>query len=289
VYSDILVATGGSPWSQGAVAYAIAIAAHTGARLRILTVLQDADAAWQLPVRPGASADTSITPHGEELLAAAAAQAQHAGVSAETICRQGDVPVTILQTAAAGPCDLLVLGARRITGKRLRLGEILNTVAAKVPQPVLVVKQPPQVSTVSPFGQRLLVATGGSPWSDDAVDYAITLALAQHCSICLLHVVPGAPRSRDDEAVMEGRHLLARGETRAADAGVTTTTVLAFGEVARLIVETAAQQHCDSIVMGARGASGWKRVMLGSICNTVAAATLLPVLLVKHFWDIYTL
>jgi nucleotide-binding universal stress UspA family protein len=41
--------------------------------------------------------------------------------------------------------------------------------------------------------------------------------------------------------------------------------------------------------MGARGASGWKRVMLGSICNTVAAATLLPVLLVKDFWDIHTL
>jgi nucleotide-binding universal stress UspA family protein len=82
---------------------------------------------------------------------------------------------------------------------------------------------------------------------------------------------------------MEGRHLLARGETRAADAGVPTTTVLTFGEVAHQIVETATQQHCDSIIMGARGAMGWKRVMLGDICNIVAVATPLPVLLVKHF------
>jgi nucleotide-binding universal stress UspA family protein len=88
---------------------------------------------------------------------------------------------------------------------------------------------------------------------------------------------------------MEGRHLLARGETRAADAGVPTTTVFTFGEVTRQIVETAMQQRCDSIIMGARGATGWKRVMLGSICNTVAVATPLPVLLVKHFWTNSTL
>ena len=56
----------------------------------------------------------------------------------------------------------------------------------------------------------------------DAVDYAILLALIEHLSLCLLHVVSGPSRSRDDVTVMEGRHLLARGETRAADAGVTT-------------------------------------------------------------------
>jgi nucleotide-binding universal stress UspA family protein len=210
-------------------------------------------------------------------------------VATETVCIRGDVAVTILQTAAARPCDLIILGTRLVTGKRLRLGDITNMVAAKAPQPVLLIKQPPSGRAASPFGAHLLVPTGGSPWSDEAVDSAITLALAESCSICLLHVVPGPPRARDDTLVMEGRHLLARGETRALDAGVPTTTVLAFGDVARLIVETAVGQHCDSVIMGARGATGWKRVMLGSICNTVAVATPLPVLLVKHFWTNYTL
>jgi nucleotide-binding universal stress UspA family protein len=283
MYREILVATGGSPWSEAAVAVAIAIAARTGARLRLLTVLHDPAApapptAWHEP-----DVDAPNEAQAQAFLTTAQTQAQDAGVTAETICTRGNVPVTILQTAAHSPCDLVVLGARRVTGKRLRLGDITNLVAAKVSQPVLIVKQSSQVTPATPFGQRLLVATGGSPWSDDAVDYAITLGLSQHFSLCLLHVVPGAPRSRDDVEVMEGRHLLARGETRAADAGVPTQTVLAFGDIGRLIVETAAQHHCDGIIMGARGATGWKRVMLGSICNTVAAASPLPVLLVKHF------
>jgi nucleotide-binding universal stress UspA family protein len=283
MYRDVLVATGGSPWSEAAVAAAIAIAARTRARLRILTVLHDPGAPAPLTVWREPEADEPSEPRAQALLAATAALAQGAGVTAETICTRGNVPVTILQTAAHSSCDLVVLGSRRVTGKRLRLGDITNLVAAKVSQPVLIVKQSSQVDPSAPLGQRLLVATGGSPWSEDAVDYAITLALSQHFSICLLHVVPGPPRSRDDVAVMEGRHLLARGETRAADTGVTTQTVLAFGDIARLIVETAAQHHCDGIIMGARGATGWKRAMLGGICNTVAAATPVPVLLVKHF------
>ena len=39
MYKRVLVATGGSPWSDAALAYAIAWAAYTGAELRILTVL----------------------------------------------------------------------------------------------------------------------------------------------------------------------------------------------------------------------------------------------------------
>ena len=39
MYQRILVATGGSLWSDAALTYAIALAAHTGAELRVLTVL----------------------------------------------------------------------------------------------------------------------------------------------------------------------------------------------------------------------------------------------------------
>ena len=191
MYRDILVATGGSPWSEAAVAAAIAIAARTGARLRILTVLPDPAAPAPSPVRRGEGADGSTEPQGQELLAVAAVQAQRAGVATETICIRGDVAVTILQSTAARPCDLVILGTRLVTGKRLRLGDIINIVTAKVPQPVLLVKQPPPGRVASPFGPRLLVPTGGSPWSDDAVDSAITLALTEGFSICLLHVVPG--------------------------------------------------------------------------------------------------
>ena len=284
MYRHVLVATGGSPWSDAAVAYAIAIAARTGAKLRVLTVLPAPNGYDVVAITPGHGVVTG--PRGEGLLAAATAQAQDAGVHIEPVCLEGSVPETILQAIADAPCDLVVIGARQVTGKRLRLGEIANIVAAKAPQPVLVVKQPPDVESGAPLAHRILVPVAGSPWSHAAVDYAITLAQSERFRICLLHVMTGPSNAKDDLVDLEGRHLLARAETRALSGEVDTTTVMVSGDVAQTIVDTATKRNCDGIIMGTRGATGWKRVMLGSISNMVAVSTPLPVLLVKHFPDL---
>ncbi len=178
MYKHILVATGGSPWSAAAVAYAIAMAARTRATLRVLTVLVYPSMYANPDVMGGeVMVAEVIEQDGQDLLARVVAQAHQAGVVCETVRRWGNVPATILQTASEAPCDLVVLGAHTVTGwRRLRLGHIANAVAAKARQPVLIVKQPPALPPGSPLGRRVLVATGGSPWSDVAVDYALTLA-----------------------------------------------------------------------------------------------------------------
>ncbi len=286
MYKHILVATGGSPWSDAAVAYAIAIAARTGAHLRILTVLLNPGAFITPDVMGGGDLVVDVVERdGQELLARAVAQAQHAGVSTETESRWGSVPETILHTAQDNPCDLIVLGAHMVTGwKRLRLGHIANAVATKAQQPVLVVKSPPGVEPGSPLGRRILVATGGSPWSNHAVEHALLLAKSEHLSVCLLHVVPVRRRRRVDEAAeAEGHRILAHAEARANEAGVPATAIMEHGDVSKAIVAAATQHECDGIVMGSRGATGWKRLMLGSISNAVAVTTPLPVLVVKYF------
>lgn len=261
MYKDILVATGGSPWSEAAVAYAIAIAARTGASLRVLTVLVNP----AMYVTPDVIAGSEVVAEvieqdGQELLARVAAQAHQAGVVCKTLWRWGAVPDSILQTADEDACDLIVLGAHMVTGwRRLRLGHIANAVAAKARQPVLVVKQPPEVAPDAPLGRRILVATGGSPWSDRAVEYALTLAQSEHLSLCLLHVVPGRSRRRQNAAGAEGQRILDRAASWAADAGIATDAILAHGDVPRTIVATAAEQRCDGIILGSRGSSGWKR------------------------------
>src|SRR5687767_8194523 len=172
MYKKILVATGGSPWSEAAVAYAIALAARLGAELHILTVLV-IHAAYAMPDMM-ASSDLvmeSVERQGHELLALAAEKAIHAGVVFTTSCKWGNIPEIILQTSAEETCNLIVLGSRQVTGrKRLRLGSISSIVTSKAEQPVLVVKQPPSVPPAL-LWRRLLVATGGSPWSDAAVDH----------------------------------------------------------------------------------------------------------------------
>jgi nucleotide-binding universal stress UspA family protein len=287
MYKRILVATGGSPWSEAAVVYATTLAARLGAELRILTVLV-VHATYAMPDMMASSelVMESVERQGQELLAQAAERAASVGVPYATLCRWGNVPETILQTSAEEQCDLIVLGARQVTGrKRLQLGSISSIVTTKAQQPVLVVKQPPPPGSPLHLWRRVLVATGGSPWSDVAVDHALHLAQDQHLDLCMLCVEAGRRRrpSDLDLATSEAKSILTLVEARAAAAGVSYEAKLAYGDVPEAILATANSQECDLIILGSRGLTGWKRLMLGSISNAVAVKAAQPVMIVKRF------
>src|SRR5262249_6792163 len=197
MYKRVLVATGGSPWSEAAVSYAIAWAACTGAELRIVSVLTST-VAYTMPDVMSSSEllMESIERQGQELLGRAATQAERAGVSYTALLKWGNVPETILQTASEEECELITLGSRVVTGlKRLVVGRTLNAVAAKARRPVLVIKHPPTPPAGLALWRRILVATGGSPWSDVAVEHALDLARAHDLVVCLLCVDAGRGRS----------------------------------------------------------------------------------------------
>lgn len=286
MYRNVLVAIGGSPWSDAALSYAITLAASTGADLTILTVLAS-PVAYTMPdvISSSELLMESIERQGHELIAQAAARAEAAEVSYGAVAKWGSVPETILQTAQDEQCDLIILGSRVITGwKRLMVGRTLNAVTARCEQPLLVIKHPPAVELGQPTWRRLLVATGGSPWSDMAVDHALELAQKNGLEVCILCVDvsrASAQDAFDDNSAAKG--ILANAEARAAAAGVTYEAHLAYGDVTEAVLETASSRQCDAIVMGSRGMTGLKRLMIGSISNAVAAKSLLPVMIVKRF------
>jgi nucleotide-binding universal stress UspA family protein len=288
MYKRVLVATGGSPWSYTAVTYAIALAASTGAEVCILTVLTSAVTSYVTPDVLSSSEFVldSLERQGQMLLEQAAAYAEEAGVPQVPLLKWGNVPETIIQTATEEACDLIVLGARQVTGlKRLMVGGTSNAVAAKAQQPVLIVKEAFPCAPEASFWQRALVATGGSPWSDVAVEYALELARQYYLCLDILHVDAASACQRDElhVATSEGKNILALAEARAIAAGVTFQTRLTYGNVAETILETALRHQSDLIILGSRGLTGWKRLMLGSISNAVAAKSSLPVLIVKRF------
>ncbi len=284
MWQRILAATGGSPWSNAAVAYAIGLAARTNAELCLLTVLQ------AQPLH--GSCDEifvfdQLTEHieseGKARLTQAATRAACAGVAASTVIKWGHVPNGIVDTAREEECDLIVMGARTLTGwKRLRVGNIANAVTAKATQPVLFVKQAPPVPAETPLWRRLLVATGGSAWSDAAVACALSWAQQHQLEVCGLHVTRQSSR-RGVVDTAAGEQVLAEAAAKAIATGVAFEAVLADGNIPDTILATAIDKQCDAIVLGSRGLAGWKRLMVGSIANAVAAKAPLPVLIVKRF------
>jgi nucleotide-binding universal stress UspA family protein len=139
--------------------------------------------------------------------------------------------------------------------------------------------------------RNILVATGSSPWSHNAVDTAIRLAAHLRVELVIGHILeddlqfqlPGSVASDPQlRAEMEatGQHVVTQAAERATQARVSHRTVTRWGGIPEQIVELAATNHCDLIVMGTRHLTGDKRLMTGRICNAVIATAPSPVLVV---------
>lgn len=138
---------------------------------------------------------------------------------------------------------------------------------------------------------KILVATGGSPWSSNAVDTAIRLATRLQAELVILHVLEDDPQyqppgvAASDPQLREqmeetGKQLLRSAAQRAARAQITPQTVAQWGEIPEQIVHLARTASCDLIIMGTRHLTGDKRLMTGRICNAVLATASCPVLVV---------
>jgi nucleotide-binding universal stress UspA family protein len=141
---------------------------------------------------------------------------------------------------------------------------------------------------------KVLVATGGSPWSNKAVAYAVGLAKDYDLALVILHVVTEAPPYFVAEAGTSletllagnedaGRDILAEATAQAKEAGVPYAAELAWGRVPEVVCRVAAERDCDLIVVGSRALRGFKRLVLGSISNAIASKAPCPVLIVKWY------
>src|SRR5439155_8038629 len=66
-----------------------------------------------------------------------------------------------------------------------------------------------------------------------------------------------------------GRRIVDEAAEWAAEAGVEYDTELVWGRVPEVICRVAQERDCDLIVVGSRGLTGFKRLMLGSISYAV--------------------
>ena len=148
MYQRILVPVDGSPTSNRGVAEAIALAKLTGARLRLINVVDVVLMAMGGDAFVGTSGDIlpQLRAGGQRALAAALANVEAAGVVGDTVLRDGfsgRVCDLVVDEAKDWNADLIVIGThgRRGVG-RLLLGSDAEQVLRLATVPVLLVRAP---------------------------------------------------------------------------------------------------------------------------------------------------
>jgi nucleotide-binding universal stress UspA family protein len=144
MYQRILVPVDGSPTSKRGLGEAIDLAKLNGARLRLIHVLDLFVFAMGAEGAYVGDAFTQLRQAGEEILAAARAQVEAAGVGVETVLREttaGRVSDLIVEEAAQWQAELIVMGTHGRRGvSRLALGSDAEAVARTAPVPLLLVR-----------------------------------------------------------------------------------------------------------------------------------------------------
>ncbi len=125
----------------------------------------------------------------------------------------------------------------------------------------------------------IVVGTDGSPGAEAAVQKVIELVPGEGVTVHLVCAYPGRSAlerigmtARQDPTDLRGvaADVLARDERRFIEAGFAVQKHVREGDPAHVIIDVADEQNADLVVVGARGHSGLRRVMLGSVTGKLA-------------------
>jgi len=212
----------------------------------------------------------------------------------------GDVARSIAEHSAELSPDLVVMCTHGKGGaRRLLFGDIAQQVISLGKTPVLMVRpsQEGQANATAGDFRTILVPTDGDPGHEKGLPMATELALAFHCRLHLLMVVPrllnlsGAnaaaslilPGAMRLNLEMESAGARAYLDQRAAELnreGVLADYETARGDPARAIIASARRLSADLVVMGTHGRAGADAFWAGSVAARVVARIQAPLMLV---------
>jgi nucleotide-binding universal stress UspA family protein len=144
------------------------------------------------------------------------------------------------------------------------------------------------MAAVRPGIGRILLATDLAPASAGAADQAIQLARDLRAELLVVSVIDGVrgvamdrPPDRMDQR-RAAREIAAQAlVVRGRRAGVRVSFLVWEGEPGPSIVEAAAAERVDLVVVGTRGRNRVERAVLGSVSDHVVRHAHCPVLVVR--------
>lgn len=292
----VLCPTDFSEFSSAALDYAAALAASYGSALRLVHVITPFPITGPyLDLPGGGRLYEAAAEQARASLAAEAERVRRPGLAVETELREGTAVHEILTAAQEWPADLLVMGTHGRGGfERLVLGSVAEKVLRKASCAVLAVPHD-AVATARASGAQVthvLCAHDGSDASALGVAYAVSLAERTGARLTVMSVVEALPQGDTFTGPTYATYRAAR-ELHAREALDTAVAPdvriacnvrdrLVFGHPAQQILEVAAQERPDVIVMGVQGRGALDLLMFGSTTHHVVRHAACPVLTVRH-------
>lgn len=284
---QLLLATDGSEFSNGAIREGIRMAKNCESKLTALYVIEFKPELEALAPNLVEKMEITALKHLKDIKE----RADKEGVSCNTVVRRSETPHSVIvEESKRLRADAIVMGRRGRTGlKRLMMGSVTARVIGHSPCNVLVV---PRAANI--LYKNILIATDGSKYSRVADSTAIDIAKRCGANLIAISVVPSESISAFDivqtqmqKEVVAGKELEEAKEnindvkSSAKREGVSVEGVIVSGRPYEAIVETEREKDVDLIVIGSHGRTGIEKFLMGSVTERVIGDAGCAVLVVK--------
>jgi nucleotide-binding universal stress UspA family protein len=298
----ILVAVDGSVYSEAVVGLVAALRIGRKSEATIVTVIPEhvfpggrtlADLLGRTPALR-AQLRKAEEARAVELLAGPAKTLGDRGLAVETSVRRGNPADEIMKACRTLRPDLVLVGAKGTSAiPEFSLGSVAHKVMKYAPCSVLVAKKE------SKSIDRVLVPIDGSRYSDEVVQFLLRIPLPRRAEIVLMTVVQpwaaalvrayggDAEGSRRIIAELRGaeeeaaQRLMTEAERHLQGGGYKVSLLVARGDPSQEILREAGEQRVDLVALGAKGLTGVRRFLLGSVSQRVARYAEPSVLIVR--------
>ncbi len=269
---NILLATDGSEYSEGAIKEAIYLAKSCIEKLSVIYVLKVNPELETEGQRIVEKMEIAAKDHLDRIRKMAARD----NVECEVIVRRTDKPYkAIVEEAGKRNADVIVMGRRGRTGlKKVLMGSVTAKVIGYSPCKVLVVPKDSEIKV-----DNIMVATDGSKYCEAAEREAIGMSKRCYPKVKKTFAISVAPTDSDLPRV---RANVERVKEMAKEQGVEIETLAMVGRRYEMILKTAREKNADIIIMGTYGRTGIEKLLMGSVSERVVGLSQCPVLVVKE-------